>query len=76
MQVSPGPSDVVEGRGLCLPGFKKTGAEDQAGLGDEGAEGQAEPGFLSGAGRGPEGGEGRPSLGDTFGVVKQVSHGR
>ena len=76
MQVSPWPSDGVEGQRLCLPGFKKTGAEDQAGLGDEGAEGQAEPGFLSGAGRGQEGGEGRPSQGDTVGVMKQVSHGR
>ena len=59
-----------------LPWLKKTGAEDQAGLGDEGTEGQAEPGFLSGAGRAPEGGKGRPSQGYTVGIEKQVSHGR
>ena len=28
MQVSPWPGDGVEGRRLCLPGFKKAGAED------------------------------------------------
>ena len=76
MQVGPAPGDDAKGRGLGLPGFKEAGAKDQASLGDKSAEGQAEPGFLSGAGRGPDGGEGRPSQGDTVGVVKQVSHGR
>ena len=75
MQVSPWPSDIVKGHGLCLPGFKKTGAEDQAGLGDKSAESQAKPGPFSGTGRRPECGKGWPSEGDLVRVSKQGSHG-
>ena len=45
----------AQGLSQCLPGFQEAGAEDQAGLGDEGTKGQAEARLLGGAGRSPEG---------------------